>query len=91
MPALPQDLKAILSPGSHTHTIHAGSCGLRATRSPPRHAEEPRTVFCLRLMVLVGLNATFATMVSPLASPPWIPPDLRGPHWTLISYGIMGE
>jgi hypothetical protein len=36
-----------------------------------------RAVFCLRLMVLVGLNASFTTIVSPLASPPWMPPDLQ--------------
>ena len=77
VPATPQDRKAVLNPDSH-HTNHScRSCGLRATTSPPRHAGQPRTVFCLRLMVLVGLNATLATMVSPLASPPWMPPELR--------------
>ena len=41
-----------------------------------------RTVFCLRLMVLVGLNASFTTIVSPLASPPWMPPDLHSARIT---------
>ena len=75
----PRTNKAVLNPRlPHKPLMRIGSCGLRATRSPTRaRGEGPRTVFCLRLMVLVGLKATLATMVSPLASPPWMPPDLR--------------
>ncbi len=53
----------------------AGSRGTESVNQPGAHWRMlrclcSRTVFCLRLMVLVGLNASFTTIVSPLASPP---------------------
>ena len=44
---------------------------ISSTSSPAR-----LTVFCLRDIVDVGLNAMRATMCSPLDRPPWMPPDL---------------
>ena len=43
------------------------------------------TVFCLRLMVEVGLKAILATMSSPFDRPPWMPPDLHA-HDAHIPY-----
>jgi hypothetical protein len=45
---------------------------MSSTSSPSR-----LTVFCLREIVEVGLNAMRATMSSPFDRPPWMPPDLH--------------
>ena len=58
--------------GTARGTTH-GSCRPRALSSvstPSRF-----TVFCACVIVDVGLNAIFISIISPLEMPPWIPPE----------------